>query len=85
MTLSDLAAVSTCPIYITSLHGSHHDTYAELTNYLRGSSGVMSLQIVKLGAFSNGDLCAYIDLPNSVISAIDNDSKKAYKEMEARK
>jgi len=85
MTLADLAAVSTCPIYITALHGSRNDTHAELTNFLRGSSGVMSLQIVKLGVFSDGSFCAYIDLPNSVISAIDKDSKKAYKEMEARK
>ena len=85
MTLSDLAAVSTCPIYFTSLHGSRNDTYAELTNYLRGSYGVMSLQIEKLGVFSDGSFCVYIDLPNSVISAIDNDSKKAYKEMEAKK
>lgn len=85
MTLSDLAAVSTCPIYITSLYCSRHKTYAELTNYLRGSSGVMSLKVEKLGAFTVGNLCAYIDLPESVISSIDEDSKQAYKEMEARK
>lgn len=77
MTLRDLAAVTLCEITFTSTEDTRAP-WVNLTDYLRGCSGIMGLEIAKLGAFSDGSHAVYIDLPPSVIRAIHKDNEQFY-------
>lgn len=76
MTLKELVAVSREPVYITSVTDSA--ALVQLTNYHKGSAGIMSLQIEKLSTYQNNGLCegfvAFVDLAPNIIKAIEADT-----------
>lgn len=76
MTLKELAAVSLEPIYFAPV--TDPAALVRLTNYHKGSAGIMSLQIEKLSTYQNDGLCegllALLDLVPSIIKAIGEDT-----------
>lgn len=76
MTLKDLNNVRGCEIYVTA-----YDCDAPaflLTDYLRGSGGVMSLEIVKLTTHNGLDLLAHIDISPAVLRILNKESDVYY-------
>ena len=76
MTLKDLRAVASGEIYITAYDCDGPAVL--LTNYLCGSGGLMSLEIVKLTPHNGLDFCAHIDIPAAVIRVLEKESKDFY-------
>ena len=77
MTLKDLSAVARCEIYTTA-YAADGDEYL-ITDFLRGSSGFMSLEIAGLHPHKNGlDLVAEINISPGVLRFLDKESKKYY-------
>ena len=72
MTLKELRAVASGEIYITAYDCDGPAVL--LTNYLCGSGGLMSLEIVKLAPYNGLDFCAHIDIPPSVVRALEKES-----------
>ena len=76
MTLKELTAVSLEPVYIAS--ATDPAALVRLTNYHKGSAGIMSLQIEKLSTYQKDGLCegllALIDLVPPIIKAIGADA-----------
>lgn len=66
MTLKQLTAVSLCPVFVCSLYGDPWDN-VEVNNLFKGYSGLLQFEVVKLGTFPDGDLCAAIDAPPETI------------------
>lgn len=76
MTLKDLQTVATGEIYVTAFDC---DAPAYLiTDYLRGSSGFMSLEIVKLDTYKCLDFLAHIDISPNVLRVLDKESTAYY-------
>ena len=77
MTLKELHAVSVCSICVTAYDadGPLHP----ITDYMRGSSGFMSLEITRLHVHPNGvDLVAEIDISPAVLRVLDKESDNYY-------
>lgn len=66
MTLKDLTAVSLCPVSVCSFYGEPYNNVS--INYIfKSYSGLLAFDVVKLGIFQDGTLCAYIDAPPETI------------------
>lgn len=76
MTLKDLAAVADTDIMITAFDCDGPAYY--LTNYLRGSAGVMSLEIAKITTYGGLYILAHIDISPAVLRILDKESNTYY-------
>ena len=77
MTLKELCAVSQVPVYL-DCH-ENPDGYVLLTNYLRGSNGVMSLAVEEIRTLMgsrHGSLVACVDISARMIEAIRADAEE---------
>ena len=76
MTLKDLHGVASGEIYVTAFDcdGTAH----LITDYMRGSGGFMSLEIVKLSTYNCLDFLAHIDISPSVLRLLDRESNNYY-------
>lgn len=76
MTLKELQAVAAGEIYVTA-YDCDGPTYL-VTDYLRGSSGFMSLEIARLGIYDCLDFLAHIDISPSVLRVLSKESESYY-------
>lgn len=76
MTIKELRAVASGEIYITAYDCDGPAVL--LTNYLCGSGGLMSMEIVKLTPYNGLDFCAHIDIPPAVVRVLEKESNAFY-------
>ena len=76
MTLKDLDSVAINEIYVTAFDcdGPAH----LVTDYLRGSSGFMSLEVAKLGTYNGLDFLAHINISPNVLRLLERESNDYY-------
>lgn len=78
MTLKDLQTVAAGEIYVTA-YDCDGPAYL-VRDYLRGSGGFMSLEIVKLSTHEGLDFLAHIDISPNVLRILNKESENYYNE-----
>lgn len=76
MTLKNLDSIAAGEIYITA-YDCDGPAYL-VTDYLRGSSGFMSLEIVRLSTYNSLDFLAHIDISPAVLRVLNKESENYY-------
>ena len=73
MTLKDLHTIANGEIYVTA-YDCDGPAYL-VTDYLRGSGGFMSLEIVQLSVYECLDFLAHIDISPNVLRILNKESE----------
>lgn len=76
MTLKNLDSIAAGEIYVTA-YDCDGPAYL-VTDYMRGSSGFMSLEIAKLSTYSGIDFLAHIHISPAVLRVLNKESESYY-------